>query len=82
MTKYPYNPELLLQLNALRDEFISDAKFVIKKHIGINEIKLYTGSILVSEDDIVGGTECNFISFEHNNFLLARVIIGNSPTTT
>jgi len=78
MQNYPYNPALLHTLNALRDEFIANAKLAIQRHLNLGKIDIYDSEIFVSEYDVKPETLCVSTSVEHDNFLLARVLVGNS----
>ena len=77
MQNYPYNPELLHALNALRDDFVIKTKLAIQNHtsVNINEVGVCDVQIFAFESESKTIGSC--ISIMHNNFLIARVLIGN-----
>ena len=77
MKNYPYNPALLHALNALRDDFIANAELAVKNHsdINMNTVDIFSTRDIICESRLA--TECISASIEHNDFLLARILIGN-----
>jgi len=78
MNNYPYNPELLHALNALRNDFIAGAELAIRHHsdINMNMVDTFATRDIICESRLA--TDCTSASIEHNEFVLVRILVGNS----